>query len=76
MFHNEKQVNVNINPNKINSWCINYNQYIQNKIESKLRMKAINCACFKLEENVTRSVKKNKNNIINVVGDKFNMSIR
>ena len=43
----EKQVNVN------------YNQYIQDKIKNKLRMKAINHACFKLEEKVTRSVKNN-----------------
>ena len=29
-----------------------------------------------LEEKTTRSVKKNKNNFINVVGNKFAMSIR
>ena len=28
-------------------------------------MKAMNYACFKLEERTTRSVKKNKNNFIN-----------
>ena len=55
---------------------MNYNQYIQNKIKNKLRMKAINYACFKLEEKTTRSVKKNKNNFINVIGNKFAMSIR
>ena len=32
--------------------------------------------CFKLEEKATRSVKKNKDNFINVMGDKFTMSIR
>ena len=37
-------------------------------------MKAIYYACFKLEEKTTRSVKKNKNNFINVIGDM--MSIR
>ena len=37
-------------------------------------MKAINYACFKLDERATRSVK-NKN-FINVIGDKFTMSIR
>ena len=46
------------------------------KIKNKLHMKAVNYACFKLEEKVTRSVKKNKNNFIKVVGDKFTMSIR
>ena len=39
-------------------------------------MKAINYAYFKLEENITRSVKKNKNNFMNIIGDKFAMSIR
>ena len=39
-------------------------------------MKEIYYACFKLEEKTTRSVKKNKNNFINVIGDKFAMSIR
>ena len=38
-------------------------------------MKAINSACFKLEKN-TRSVKKNKNNFIIVIGDKFATSVR
>ena len=37
-------------------------------------MKAVNYACFKLEEKATRSVKKKKNNFINVIGDKFVMS--
>ena len=32
-------------------------------------MKAINYACFKLEEKTTRSVKKNKNNFINTMGE-------
>ena len=39
-------------------------------------MKAINYACFKLEEKTTKSVKKNKNNFINVIGDEFAISIR
>ena len=39
-------------------------------------MKAINYTCFKLEMKVTRKVKKNKNNFINVMGYKFVMSIR
>ena len=39
-------------------------------------MKAINYACFKVEEKITRSVKQNKNNSINIIGDKFAMSIR
>ena len=39
-------------------------------------MKAINYASFKLEEKATTSVKKKKNNLINVIGDKFAMSIR
>ena len=63
---------LNFNLNQIKSWCINYNQYIQNK----LCLKAINYGCFKLEEKATGSVKNNKNNFINVIGDKFTMSIR
>ena len=39
-------------------------------------MKAISYACFKLEEKTPRNAKKNKNNFINVIGDKFAMSIR
>ena len=39
-------------------------------------MKVINYACFKLEEKNTKSFKKNKNNFINVIGDKFTISIR
>ena len=39
-------------------------------------MKATNYACFKLEEETTESVKKNKNNFINVRGDEFAISIR
>ena len=34
-------------------------------------MKAINYACFKLEEKATTSVTKKKNNFINATGDKF-----
>ena len=36
----------------------------------------INYASFKLEEKATRTVKKNKKNFLNVIGDKFVMSIR
>ena len=39
-------------------------------------MNAINDACFKLEENITRNVKKNKSNFINITGNKFATSIR
>ena len=39
-------------------------------------MKAIYYSCFQLEVKTIRSVKKNKNNFINVIGDKFAMSIR
>ena len=34
-------------------------------------MKAINYICFKLEEKDTRSVRKDKNNFINVIRDKL-----
>ena len=37
-------------------------------------MKAINYACFKLEEKATKSIQKDKNNFINVIKDKFVMS--
>ena len=37
-------------------------------------MKAIHYACSELEEKTTRSVKKNKSNLINVIGDKFAMT--
>ena len=57
------------------SSCIKYSRYIQ-KIKSKLCIKAINYAWFKLEEKATRSVKKNKTNFIDVTGDKFAMKIR
>ena len=50
LAHNEKQLNVNFDLNLINSWCINCNHYIQNKIKNKLCMKAISCACFRLEK--------------------------
>ena len=46
------------------------------KIKNKLYMKAVNYTCFKLEEKITRSVKTNKSNFINFIGDKFAMSIR
>ena len=76
LVHKEKQVNVNFNITQINSSCIRYNQYIQNKIKNKLCMKVINYTFFKLEEKITRSVKTNKSNFINFIGDKFAMSIR
>ena len=34
-------------------------------------MKAINYICFKLEKKDTRSVRKDKNNFISVIGDKL-----
>ena len=71
-----KQVNVNFKLNQINSSCTNYNDYIQNKIKNKSRMKEISFTCLKLEVKATRSVKKNKNNFINIVGDKFAMRIK
>ena len=76
MAHKEKHVNVRFTLTQTNSSCINYNQYIQKKkIKDKLHMKVINYACFRLEEKATRSIKKNKNNVINVIGEKFAMSI-
>ena len=39
-------------------------------------MEAINYSCIKVEEKATRNVKKNENKFINVVVDKFAMSIR
>ena len=39
-------------------------------------MKAINYACFKLEEKITKSLKTNKSNFINIIGDKFGMGVR
>ena len=39
-------------------------------------MKAINYACFKLKEKITKIVKKNNSNFINITGNKFAMSIR
>ena len=39
-------------------------------------MKAINYACFKLEEKITRKVKKNKSNFIDITGDNFAMIFR
>ena len=52
----QRKTNVNINLNQINSWCINYNQYIQNETKNILCMKAKNYACFRLEEKATRSI--------------------
>ena len=39
-------------------------------------MKAINYSCFKLEEKITRGAKKNNSNFINIIGNKFTMSIK
>ena len=39
MVHKRNKQNFNFNLAQINSWWINYNQYIQNKIKKKLRMK-------------------------------------
>ena len=39
-------------------------------------MKAINYACFKLEEKTVRSIKTNKWNFINAIEDKVAMSTR
>ena len=44
-------------------------------MKNKICMEAINYASFKLEEKITRNVKKNTNNFINVVVDKFAMGI-
>ena len=63
------------NLNQVNSWFINCNLYTQNKIKNKLCVEVINYACFKMAEKASRSVKKNRN-CINVLGDKFPMSIR
>ena len=49
---------------------------MQNKIKNKLCMKTIIYACLKLEEKTTRSGKKNKNNFIRIIRNKFAMSIR
>ena len=68
-----KVVNVNFNLTQINSWSINYNQWIQNKIEIKLHMKSINCACCKLGKN-TRSI--SKYNVAMDPGIKINKSIK
>ena len=75
MVQKEKQVSVYFNLDQINSSCINYNQYIQNKIKNKLIMKTINYTCFKLEEKAMRSVKRNKNSFVNVIEETFVMSI-
>ena len=72
MFDKEKQVNVNFSLNQRTSWCINYNQYIQNKTKNKLHMKGM----LQTGKKATKKVKKNKNNFINIVRDKFTMSNR
>ena len=76
LLDKEKQAHVAFNLDQINSSCVNYHQYIQNKIQNKLHMKAINYARFKLEQKTTRSVKKNKNYFINVIGEKCVMGIK
>ena len=37
MVHKGKKVILNFNSTQMNSWCINYNQYNQNKIKNKFR---------------------------------------
>ena len=39
-------------------------------------MKVTNYAYFKLKEKATRTVKKNKNNVINGIGEKLAMTIK
>ena len=39
-------------------------------------MKGIKYTCFKLGKKAAKKVKKNKNNFINIVGNKFTMSNR
>ena len=69
LFHKEKKVNVNFNLNQKN--C---NQYIGNKkIKNKLCINVINYA--RLKHDVARSVKKDKNNFINIIGNIFTMHI-
>ena len=43
-------------------WCINYNQYIQNKNQKQIRY-----VDFKLKEEATRNAEKNKKYFINVI---------
>ena len=54
----KKNKGIHFNLDQIGSWFINYNQYIQNKIKNKFLMKALNYACFKLEERAIGSVEK------------------
>ena len=77
LVHKEQQKQLSAYSNKLLVHkCISYNQYIQNKIRNKLNLKAVNYTCLKLEEKIIRSVKKNKSNFINVIGDKFVIIIR
>ena len=65
LFHKEKKVNVNFNLNQKN--C---NQYIG---KNKICINIINYA--RLKHDVARSVKKDKNNFINIIGNIFTMHI-
>ena len=56
----KNKVKVKFNLTPINIWCINYNQYIQNKIKNKLHMKTKYHARFKLEEKTIEVLKRIK----------------
>ena len=68
MVHKEKQVNINFN---FTQTLGAYTTINPSKTKSE-----INYTFFKLEEKTNRSVKKNKNNFINVIRDKFALIIR
>ena len=59
----------------MNPWCVNYNQYIQNRIIKKITHKSNKLSLLQTGKKATRSVKKNKNNFIIVIGGKFVTSI-
>ena len=61
--------------NQIKSWCKKYNQYNQNKSKTNEERKhhIMHASVWKKK---SLSVKKNKNNFIDIIGDKFAMSIR
>ena len=52
------------------------NQYIQNKIRNKSCMIAIDYVFSKLQAKVTRGIENNRSNFINIIGNKFVMSIK
>ena len=49
--------------------------YIKNNIKKKIPHESKNDVCFKLEEKSTGNVRKNKNSFIEIMGDKFAMSV-